>query len=254
MILRAALPALGDALPPEELITLEFESLLAAFERLPGQTERDPDLISERRRDQKVAKARLADLLDRSPEIRSAVEGAVRSFNGTPGDARSFDPLDALLEAQSYRLAFWRVAAEEINYRRFFAINELAAIRQEEPAVFAATHQLLLELIGNGSVDGVRIDHPTVSGIRPAICATFSALRSAPATGPSGSGTGRHRMRRRTGPLRMARSPAGGTLNGPPVRSAIASSRSTWSSRRSSRTANRCRPTGRRTARSATTS
>jgi len=160
MIMRAALPALGDALPPEELITLEFESLLAAFERLPGQTERDPDLISERRRDQTVAKARLADLLDRSPEIRSAVEGAVRIFNGTPGDARSFDPLDALLEAQSYRLAFWRVAAEEINYRRFFAINELAAIRQEDPSVFAATHQLLLELIGNGSVDGVRIDHP----------------------------------------------------------------------------------------------
>ena len=160
MILRAAVPELGEALPPEELIALEFESLLAAFERLPGQTEQDPELISDRRRDQTVARAHLADLLERSPEIRSAVEGAVRIFNGTPGDTRSFDPLDALLEAQSYRLAFWRVAAEEINYRRFFAINELAAIRQEEPAVFAATHQLLLELIGTGSVDGVRIDHP----------------------------------------------------------------------------------------------
>jgi (1->4)-alpha-D-glucan 1-alpha-D-glucosylmutase len=160
MILRAALPALGGALPPEELTLLEFGSLLAAFERLPGQTEQDPELISERRRDQTVAKARLADLLDRSSELRAAVDDAIRIFNGTPGDARSFDPLDALLEAQSYRLAFWRVAAEEINYRRFFAINELAAIRQEESAVFAASHQLLLELIGNDSVDGVRIDHP----------------------------------------------------------------------------------------------
>jgi (1->4)-alpha-D-glucan 1-alpha-D-glucosylmutase len=159
MILRAALPALGEALPPEELILLEFASLLAAFERLPGQTEQDPELISERRRDQTVAKARLADLLERSSEIGSAVDDAIRIFNGAPGNARSFDPLDALLEAQSYRLAFWRVAAEEINYRRFFAINELAAIRQEEPAVFAASHQLLLDLIGNGSVDGVRIDH-----------------------------------------------------------------------------------------------
>jgi (1->4)-alpha-D-glucan 1-alpha-D-glucosylmutase len=159
MILRAALPALGEALPPEELTLLEFESLLATFERLPGQTEQDPELIAERRRDQTVAKARLADLIERSPEVRSAVDDAIRIFTGTPGDARSFDPLDALLEAQSYRLAFWRVAAEEINYRRFFAINELAAVRQEEPDVFGAAHRLLLELIGNGSVDGVRIDH-----------------------------------------------------------------------------------------------
>src|SRR5688500_19521287 len=77
-----------------------------------------------------------------------------------PGNARSFDLLDRLLEAQSYRLAFWRVAAEEINYRRFFAINELAAIRQEEPAVFAAAHGLLLDLLATGRASGVRLDHP----------------------------------------------------------------------------------------------
>ena len=182
-----------------------------------------------------MAKARLADLLDRSPEIRSAVEGAVRIFNGTPGDARSFDPLDALLEAQSYRLAFWRVAAEEINYRRFFAINELAAIRQEDPAVFAATHQLLLELIGNGSVDGVRIDHPDglwdpAGYLRDLQRAAFAARYRA------------EWVRNRT-PDRIAADwpvangralPGGGTLSGRPGRSAIDSSRSTWSSRRSS--------------------
>ena len=61
---------------------------------------------------------------------------------------------------QSYRLAFWRVAAEEINYRRFFDVNDLAAIRMELPEVFDATHVLLLELIGERAVSGLRIDHP----------------------------------------------------------------------------------------------
>ena len=61
--------------------------------------------------------------------MRAFVEDNVRVFNGTPGDPRSFDLLDELLDDQAYRLAYWRVAGEEINYRRFFDINELAAIR-----------------------------------------------------------------------------------------------------------------------------
>jgi (1->4)-alpha-D-glucan 1-alpha-D-glucosylmutase len=65
-----------------------------------------------------------------------------------------------LLNAQSYRLAFWRVAAEEINYRRFFDVNDLAAIRVELPEVFDAIHRLVLELVSTGAVTGLRIDHP----------------------------------------------------------------------------------------------
>jgi (1->4)-alpha-D-glucan 1-alpha-D-glucosylmutase len=68
--------------------------------------------------------------------------------------------LDQLLNEQSYRLAFWRVAAEEINYRRFFDVNELAAIRVELPKVFDAVHRFILELISAGAVTGLRIDHP----------------------------------------------------------------------------------------------
>ena len=64
------------------------------------------------------------------------------------------------LNDQSYRLAFWRVAAEEINYRRFFDVNDLAAIRMELPEVFDETHRLLLELVATGAVTGLRIDHP----------------------------------------------------------------------------------------------
>ena len=102
------------------------------------------------------------------------------------GDPASFDALHELLEAQAYRLAYWRVAADEINYRRFFDINDLAALRMENEPVFEATHRFVLELVGEGAVDGLRIDHPdglfdparTSSGCRSA---TRAAARPAPA-------------------------------------------------------------------------
>ena len=69
-------------------------------------------------------------------------------------------PLGELVDRQHYRLAYWRVANEELNYRRFFDVGTLAAVRVEDPAVFDATHALLAELVGSGAVDGLRIDHP----------------------------------------------------------------------------------------------
>jgi (1->4)-alpha-D-glucan 1-alpha-D-glucosylmutase len=84
----------------------------------------------------------------------------VARINGTPGDCASFDALHALLEAQAFRLAYWRVASDEINYRRFFDINELAALRMEHPPAFDATHAYILALAAEGVVGGLRIDHP----------------------------------------------------------------------------------------------
>jgi (1->4)-alpha-D-glucan 1-alpha-D-glucosylmutase len=159
LILLPALEQVTDTLPEDDLSRLEFESLITAFDRLPANNERDPELVQERRREQIVDKRRLATMVESEPVIAAAITDAVNTINGRLGDPASFDQLDQLLDAQSYRLAFWRVAAEEINYRRFFAINELAAIRQELPEVFAATHALLLDLIGEGRVSGVRIDH-----------------------------------------------------------------------------------------------
>ncbi|MEW1957623.1 malto-oligosyltrehalose synthase [Kineococcus sp. NPDC059986] len=69
-------------------------------------------------------------------------------------------PLEQLVDRQWYRLAHWRVADEELNYRRFFDVDTLAAVRVEDPAVFDATHRLLLELVHDGSLQGLRIDHP----------------------------------------------------------------------------------------------
>ena len=85
--------------------------------------------------------------MDASPPLRRFIEQNVAFFNGTPGDPRSFDPLDDLLNEQAYRLSFWRVAADEINYRRFFDVNELAALSMEKPDVFEETHRLVLQLV-----------------------------------------------------------------------------------------------------------
>ena len=89
-----------------------------------------------------------------------ALSTSLDDVNGRKGDPRSFDALERILADQAYRLSFWRVAADEINYRRFFDINDLAAIRVEDPEVFASVHALVFDLVRRGYVSGMRIDHP----------------------------------------------------------------------------------------------
>jgi len=98
-------------------------------------------------------------ILQREPALRAWVESRITALNGSIGDARSFDRLETILRSQPYRLAYWRVSAEEINYRRFFDINELAAICVEHEAVFEATHRLVRDLLEGGIVSGLRVDH-----------------------------------------------------------------------------------------------
>ena len=125
----------------------EIQALAGALDGLPGREE-------GRERDTDAHKERLAALCERSAGAARAVEEHVRRLNGDP------EALHRLLEEQAYRLAYWRVAGDEINYRRFFAVNDLAGVRVEDESVFAETHRLVLDLIGNGSVSGLRIDHP----------------------------------------------------------------------------------------------
>lgn len=138
----------------------EFLSILASLENLPAYTEQDPERVAERQREKEVAKTRLTRLVQESAAVGRHIADAIRVANGIPGQPGSFDALHALLEAQAYRLAYWRTASHEINYRRFFDVNTLAGLRVEEPDVFEATHALLGQLLANGSVQGVRVDHP----------------------------------------------------------------------------------------------
>jgi (1->4)-alpha-D-glucan 1-alpha-D-glucosylmutase len=158
-ILERAVLALPPA-DPGDPARAEFQSLVSGFAHLPGHQSLNADQIAERHRDKEVHKRRLAHLYREHEDIRAALAAAVAVFNGNVGDPRSFDPLHDLLEAQAYRLAYWRVASDEINYRRFFDINDLAALRMGIEAVFDATHALVLDLVATGKVDGLRIDHP----------------------------------------------------------------------------------------------
>jgi (1->4)-alpha-D-glucan 1-alpha-D-glucosylmutase len=139
---------------------LELLSILTALEHLPPRTERSMEKMLERRREKEIIKRRLGDLYNKNGEVRTFVDENVRLFNGEKGNPPSFDLLDDLLNEQVYRLSHWRVATEEINYRRFFDINELAAIRMERPEVFREAHQLIFKLIRQGKVTGLRVDHP----------------------------------------------------------------------------------------------
>ena len=137
----------------------ELESILSALRHLPDRQETDPERRAERAREKEVSKRRLEALLAASPNIRQALHDSMRALNGETETPPTYESLDRLLRSQSYRLAWWRVAAEEINYRRFFDINELAAVRMEDPAVYQAAHAFLFQLVDEGRVQALRLDH-----------------------------------------------------------------------------------------------
>lgn len=166
-ILRHRLASLEEELGAEHVHLQELLSILTALENLPPRGPMSSAKLTERHREKEVVKRRLAALVESAPAVARHVRRAVLAFNGLDEDERPlseepsrFDLLDALLEEQAYRVAYWRVAGEEINYRRFFDINTLAAIRQEDPVVFEETHRLYLQLLDEGVIDGMRIDHP----------------------------------------------------------------------------------------------
>ncbi|HUK48512.1 MAG TPA: malto-oligosyltrehalose synthase [Terriglobales bacterium] len=159
-ILGRNIDQLREHLASDNQDLLELESLISAFNHLPGREETAPEKQAERLRDKEIHKRRLAALCARSHEISEFLEDNVRELSGTPGDSSSFDDLHALIKAQAYRLAYWRVAADDINYRRFFDVNDLAALRQEDEIVFRQTHELVLNLLRDGKLNGLRIDHP----------------------------------------------------------------------------------------------
>src|SRR5262245_52379177 len=159
-ILSYRIEELAARLEPSHPGLLELKALITWFAALSPRPNHDRERPKGRLPDKAAGVERLAALLRQSPEVQTFLDESIRRFNGTPADPQSFDLRDELLGEQAYRVAFWRVAGEEINYRRFFDINELAAIRMEDPDVFAETHRLVFRLVGAGRVTGLRVDHP----------------------------------------------------------------------------------------------
>lgn len=135
-------------------------ALLAVSERLRAMRE---ETNHERRlgfpAEADGLKRRIAELLAASPDLREAAARVLRLLNGVPGRPDSFGPLHRLLESQAYRLAHWRVAASDINYRRFFDVNGLAGLRVEKSDIFHRAHETIFRHVRAGRIDGLRIDH-----------------------------------------------------------------------------------------------
>ena len=160
LILEIQLDALLTQPGPDDEGVQEYQSIITALNNLPTRIETDVLKVAERHREKEIIKRRLQALYTSSEAARAAIDTGLQVVNGTLGEARSFDLLDHLVDRQAYRLAYWRVAAEQINYRRFFDVNDLAAIRMEREDVFEATHKLILRLLTEGKVTGLRLDHP----------------------------------------------------------------------------------------------
>ena len=142
----------------------ELGGICAAVTNLPDRVALSSEMAGERRMQREALKERLWKLYRDSPEVRNFVDENVRFFNGRKRKPHSFMLLDRLLAVQAYVLSYWLSANDEINYRRFFTINNLVGVRVEDPLVFEATHGVILRLVERGLVTGLRIDH--VDGLR----------------------------------------------------------------------------------------
>ncbi len=197
-ILAPGIGALEEELGVDAPQFQELLSIITSLGHLPPVTEQVPERVAERYREKEVVKRRLWSLYQNSGAVRSFIDRNLALFNGTKGDPRSYDLLDDLLREQVYRVSHWRVATEEINYRRFFDINSLGAIRMEEPRVFGETHRLIFELVATGRVSGLRVDH--ADGLRDpeeyfrrlqAACgALLGSVPPVPSAGGDGEATG----------------------------------------------------------------
>lgn len=151
---------LEAAIGPEAVELTELRDISGTLSGLPGRNTLTAEQRAQREKDKEACRERLAELCAACAGIRAHLDAVCAFFNGLVGEPSSFEPLHCLLEAQAWRLAHWRVAGDEINFRRFFDVNDLAGLAAEREEVFEATHRLVLDLRANGHLDGVRVDHP----------------------------------------------------------------------------------------------
>src|SRR5205085_1722473 len=140
---RLVLRECVDSLP-EEGVAAELRDLIAG----------DGTVANSR-----FLKDTLFRIYEQQPAFKETLDRTIERFNGTPGEPETFNALDALLDSQAYRLAYWRIASEKINYRRFFDVTDLVGVRIENPEVFEARNRRTFELVAEGKVTGLRIDH-----------------------------------------------------------------------------------------------
>ena len=153
-LLTHNLYSLRKRLGAQDIDFIKFLGVLYALKNIPA-TQENGD-----RADQILfVKRMLWELYTGSPEIKKHFDVNLATFNGVAGNPESFNLLDRLLSQQHYRLSFWKVAAEELDYRRFFNINELISLKIQNEKVFQYTHALILKFVREGKFSGLRVDH-----------------------------------------------------------------------------------------------
>jgi (1->4)-alpha-D-glucan 1-alpha-D-glucosylmutase len=136
-----------------------LSEVLQEIHQLPCDPNPSPADQQRRISGTRKIKERLWKLYHSVPAVRKVADEVIRTVNGPPETPARRDQLDQILSAQAYRLAHWKIGLEEINYRRFFDINELVGLRMEDPIVFAVRHRLIIQLTREGTVTGLRVDH-----------------------------------------------------------------------------------------------
>jgi (1->4)-alpha-D-glucan 1-alpha-D-glucosylmutase len=159
VLLRHRWQEVADSSGIDDATRQEFESILFHLDHIPGYQQAGLMARADRERETAVATHRLTQVMQQSPALLQHLEDVIAEYNGVPGQPESFDLLHELLEQQPYRLSYWRTAMQEINYRRFFDINDLIGLRMEYEPLFRAAHAKLIQLAESGMIDGLRLDH-----------------------------------------------------------------------------------------------
>jgi (1->4)-alpha-D-glucan 1-alpha-D-glucosylmutase len=155
-VLDDALAECAGELGPDHPGTRELRDVVDLLRRLPRRTARKAKTVERRRRQAAEGVRRLRELCVVAPEVRRRIERTAARFAvGSDGIER----MRRLLDSQAYRLGFWQRAVRQVNYRRFFDVNDLVSLHMEDPEVFGRSHALVLDWIREGLVDGLRVDH-----------------------------------------------------------------------------------------------
>jgi len=154
LVMEQGLVKLKNELGSNHSGLIKLLGVLFSIKNLPGVQQ-----VDERKLQSSFTKSILWELYTNDEPIRKFIDSTIAEINGVPGRPETFSLLDSIHSEQLYKLSFWKVATEELNYRRFFTVNDLISLRVEEEQVFRNTHQLIFELINQGKINGLRVDH-----------------------------------------------------------------------------------------------
>jgi (1->4)-alpha-D-glucan 1-alpha-D-glucosylmutase len=159
LILKRRLNELKALLGEDSPVYQEYSGIVAVAAGISDATVQGREAVGEKRLHFEALRQRLRQLVGNETKVNEFIQQNLKGLEGNRKEPSSFTSLESLLAQQHYVLAYWQNVNEEINYRRFFTINDLVGMRMQDPLVFDATHALVLRMVEQKSLNGLRIDH-----------------------------------------------------------------------------------------------